>query len=204
MVSTRQPTFFLPNRRFRGRVSRPIRHLARQPLDASRSSSPEKISFRMPRGSFHLARSNSKGNICASRSSSANVSLSDIRETRHMSKDMDPQTGNKMVNQYMVLQELGRGVYGKVKLVMNVENNEYLALKIVQKQAKKKFGGRSYMNHLANAEPGSNPYADKLRREVAIMKKCDHPNVVRLREVIDDPASNKIYLGPLFNFELFP
>lgn len=33
-----------------------------------------------------------------------------------------------------------------------------------------------------------------MRREIAILKKCVHPHVVRLREVIDDPASDKIYL----------
>lgn len=35
----------------------------------------------------------------------------------------------------------------------------------------------------------------KIRREIAILKKCAHPHVVRLREVIDDPASRKIYLA---------
>jgi serine/threonine protein kinase len=37
--------------------------------------------------------------------------------------------------------------------------------------------------------------AQKIRREIAIMKKCIHPNVVRLIEVIDDPDVRKIYLG---------
>ena len=35
----------------------------------------------------------------------------------------------------------------------------------------------------------------KIRREIAVMKKCSHQNLVRLREVIDDPASKKVYLG---------
>jgi SNF1-activating kinase 1 len=35
----------------------------------------------------------------------------------------------------------------------------------------------------------------KIRREIAVMKKCIHQNLVRLREVIDDPASKKVYLG---------
>ncbi|KAG0334079.1 hypothetical protein BG004_000565 [Podila humilis] len=34
----------------------------------------------------------------------------------------------------------------------------------------------------------------KIHREIAIMKKCIHPNVVRLVEVIDDPNARKIYL----------
>lgn len=35
----------------------------------------------------------------------------------------------------------------------------------------------------------------KVKREIAIMKKCAHENVVRLKEVIDDPHSKKIFMG---------
>ncbi|KAJ9061919.1 hypothetical protein DSO57_1015948 [Entomophthora muscae] len=34
----------------------------------------------------------------------------------------------------------------------------------------------------------------KVQREIAILKKCQHPHVVQLKEVIDDPASRKIYM----------
>lgn len=36
---------------------------------------------------------------------------------------------------------------------------------------------------------------NKIRKEVAIMKKCRHANVVRLLEVIDDKLAQKIYLS---------
>jgi serine/threonine protein kinase len=39
-----------------------------------------------------------------------------------------------------------------------------------------------------------NPYLEKIRREIAILKKCAHPNIVTLREFIDDPRAKKIYL----------
>jgi len=35
----------------------------------------------------------------------------------------------------------------------------------------------------------------KIRKEIAIMKKCRHPHVVRLYEVIDDRMKDKIYMG---------
>ena len=56
-------------------------------------------------------------------------------------------------------------------------------MKIVKKNVRKRFGSK---------EP--NPM-EKVRVEIAILKKCDHPNVVKLYEVIDSPESNKIYLG---------
>lgn len=33
-----------------------------------------------------------------------------------------------------------------------------------------------------------------LDREIAILKKMNHPNIVKLFEVIDNPEKNKIYL----------
>ncbi|KAK9369533.1 kinase-like domain-containing protein [Lipomyces kononenkoae] len=35
---------------------------------------------------------------------------------------------------------------------------------------------------------------EKIRREIAILKKCNHPHIVRLREVLDDSSSKKIFL----------
>ena len=35
----------------------------------------------------------------------------------------------------------------------------------------------------------------KIRKEIAIMKKCRHLHVVRLLEVIDDKLNDRIYMG---------
>jgi [calcium/calmodulin-dependent protein kinase] kinase len=41
----------------------------------------------------------------------------------------------------------------------------------------------------------SNTPATKLMREIAIMKKLDHPNVVNLLQVIDDPKNQMLYMS---------
>lgn len=47
----------------------------------------------------------------------------------------------------------------------------------------------------AGTEPASKENEQKIRREISILEKCCHPNVVRLREVIDVPESRKIYMA---------
>jgi [calcium/calmodulin-dependent protein kinase] kinase len=37
-------------------------------------------------------------------------------------------------------------------------------------------------------------YFEDIKREIAIMKKLLHPNILRLFEVLDDPKVNKMYL----------
>ena len=40
---------------------------------------------------------------------------------------------------------------------------------------------------------------DKIYKEIAIMKKLDHPNVVKLVEVVDDPEEDNLYMGDKTN-----
>ncbi|RHZ56086.1 hypothetical protein Glove_406g50 [Diversispora epigaea] len=108
----------------------------------------------------------------------------EVKETDKMYKDYDLATGNKIINKYMLVRELGRGVYGKVKLGQDLESGEWVAIKIVDRVTRRRLGPRN--NDLTNEQ--------KIRKEIAILKKCVHPHVVRLKEVIDDPMSRKIYL----------
>ncbi|KAI9361032.1 kinase-like domain-containing protein [Pilaira anomala] len=116
-----------------------------------------------------------------------------ILTTNTISKEYDPETGNKIINNFMILKEIGRGMHGKVKLAQDMETGELVAIKIVDKQSRRRQLG---YNVLKQKEFLTTPENEqKIRREIAILKKCIHPHVVRLREVIDDPASRKIYLA---------
>jgi len=117
-------------------------------------------------------------------STSSNGQVHHVTETHHVTKDYDVITGAKVVNKYEFIKTVGRGVHGKVKLAKDIETGEYVAIKIVNRTQRKRLGRWDPME----AE-------QKIRREIAIMKKCVHPNVVALQEVMDDPNSKKIYLG---------
>ncbi|GAW14982.1 hypothetical protein ANO14919_043900 [Xylariales sp. No.14919] len=106
-----------------------------------------------------------------------------VRETHKALVDLDMTTGRKSINQYEVIEELGRGVHGKVKLARNLENGENVAIKIIPRFSKTRRLGK------VTASP-----QDKTKREIAILKKIRHPNVVGLLEIIDDPEFKKIYV----------
>lgn len=91
-------------------------------------------------------------------------------------------TGNKLINEYEILDELGRGEHGKVKLGRHMRTGKKVAIKIVQRYSKRRRLGK-----LGNPE-------DKVKKEVAILKKARHENVVSLLEVIDDPNQQKVYI----------
>jgi serine/threonine protein kinase len=98
-----------------------------------------------------------------------------VATTSHLQKRLDDD-GCKVINGYTIIDELGRGAYGKVKLAVDAANCP-VAIKIVRKSQAKKLGGDA-----------------ALAREIAVMKKLKHRNVVPLYEVINDPESDKLYM----------
>ena len=60
------------------------------------------------------------------------------------------------------------------------------------------FKGRKLPNRKApggaERKQSENPL-QKVYREIAIMKKLDHPNVTKLVEVLDDPEDDNLYMG---------
>ncbi|KAK9459189.1 kinase-like domain-containing protein [Lipomyces oligophaga] len=107
-----------------------------------------------------------------------------VKETNQIHMDYDPVSGRKMLNTYEIIRELGRGQHGKVKLGRDLMDGEFVAIKIMNRNDRPRLG---------RSRAGSTQ-EQKIRREIAILKKCDHPHIVRLREVLDDPTSPKIFL----------
>jgi [calcium/calmodulin-dependent protein kinase] kinase len=96
--------------------------------------------------------------------------------------------GKKRVNQYENIRLLGKGAHGKVYLCRNIENNVQCAVKMINKSIIKSFRRL--------VPPGFSQKTDVniVKAEIAVLKKLNHPNVVKLLEVIDDPEQDKVYL----------
>jgi serine/threonine protein kinase len=92
-------------------------------------------------------------------------------------------TGEKMLNQYIVKASLGEGSFGKVKLCVDTRTGKKVAIKIMRKSFLKRRKVGMKGNALLD-----------VMREIAIMKKMHHPNVVTLFEVINDEQNDKLYL----------
>ncbi|AQK45081.1 serine/threonine-protein kinase GRIK1 isoform X1 [Zea mays] len=105
-----------------------------------------------------------------------------VKETKKVFRSED-ENGNKMVNQYVHLGKIGSGSYGKVVLYRNIKDGKLYAIKVLNKPYMMKV--RVVRTETAMTD---------VLREVSIMKMLNHPNIVNLVEVIDDPNIDKFYM----------
>uniref|UniRef100_H2M491 calcium/calmodulin-dependent protein kinase n=1 Tax=Oryzias latipes TaxID=8090 RepID=H2M491_ORYLA len=93
------------------------------------------------------------------------------------------------LNQYKLKDEIGKGSYGVVKLAYNEDDNTYYAMKVLSKKKLMRQAGfpRRPAPRGARALPEgpTQPKGplERVYQEIAILKKLDHPNVVKLVEV---------------------
>ncbi|KAJ8368369.1 hypothetical protein SKAU_G00083970 [Synaphobranchus kaupii] len=105
------------------------------------------------------------------------------------------------LNQYKLKNEIGKGSYGVVKLAYNEDDDKYYAMKVVSKKKMMKQYGfpRRPPPRGARTAQGDQVKVlgplDRVYQEIAILKKLDHLNIVRLVEVLDDPADDKLHMA---------
>jgi serine/threonine-protein kinase 11 len=81
------------------------------------------------------------------------------------------------LNQYLLAARISRGTTGKVYLAIDTEANRKFAAKSIQ----------------LNRAHSSCPIL-LLEREIRFMRKLDHPNLIRLHEVVHRQDTNTVYL----------
>lgn len=93
------------------------------------------------------------------------------------------KTKGKLTDFYKIKKELGKGTYGRVYQVEHKISNEIRACKHLSKAA------------LKNTE--------KLNTEINILVKTDHPNIIKLYEVYEDPRYIFLIMEECTGGELF-
>lgn len=99
-----------------------------------------------------------------------------------------PPKKNKRVGNYKLLKTIGKGTFGKVKLAENVETGSQVAVKIIEK---------------ANVSTLKQKHS--VQREVRLMKLLNHPNIVKVFDILE--TETEIYIameladgGELFDY----
>ena len=92
----------------------------------------------------------------------------------------------KKVGKYEIYKTLGEGTFGKVKRALNTETEEWVAIKVLDKEKiqKQNMGAQ-------------------VKKEISIMKLVRHPHVVRLNEVLASRTKIFIVLELVTGGELF-
>lgn len=126
----------------------------------------------------------------------------------------DDGTAEHRINQYTIKQEIGRGSFGAVHLAADQYGKEYAVKEFSKSRLRKraqshilrkpfnqrKRGALAGFNSPLHRRTGDDTTEqaesplELIKEEIAIMKKLNHPNLVQLIEVLDDPTEDSLYM----------
>lgn len=109
---------------------------------------------------------------------------------KHLESNSHELQDGQRWNQYVELKDLGSGSYGCVKLVLNDKDNRNYAMKITSK--KKLIRQAGFSRRPPRMKKKVLTPLQRIYEEIAILKKLDHPNVIKLVEVLDDDNRDHI------------
>ena len=99
------------------------------------------------------------------------------------------ENGNKYYNEYKFISFLGSGAFSKIELVE--KDGVKYAMKIIDKEFLK---SQKNMEYDDNGNLIINNSFENALKEIAILKKTNHPNIIRLYEIMYCKKNKKIYL----------
>ena len=108
-------------------------------------------------------------------SSSNKQNLKPLNLNRGGNVSNNEAKGRKMVGNYILGKTIGEGTFGKVKIAVHIPTGEKVAVKVLEK---------SRIREQADIR--------RVNREIKILKKTRHVNVIQLYEVLD--TQNSVYL----------
>lgn len=117
----------------------------------------------------------------------------------HVTESTKQDDDTLRINQYSVLEVIGKGAQGEVFRVVDTSNPflQEFALKVMRAGRVKKILRKPLAAPPPGATPSSavpTPPAGDAMHELAVMKKLNHPNVVKLKEIIAEERKDRVYL----------
>ncbi|TDL26178.1 kinase-like protein [Rickenella mellea] len=113
------------------------------------------------------------------------------------------ENNERLYNQYFIVEKIGQGVFGRVyKAHDRKKGDAVVAIKVCKRHnIEEERMSQLRRNNPLPRSKGKARLADNLqaaeiriRKEIAIMRKCNHSQIVRLYEVIDDRSQEKILM----------
>ncbi|NXL43126.1 KKCC1 kinase, partial [Podilymbus podiceps] len=162
------------------------RHVPKRPLTRPVLSS-RKLSLQERSSGGYLASSNTPGYGPYATGPSPRIMRRPTIESNRVS--ISDSEDCVQLNQYKLQSEIGKGSYGVVKLAYNENDDKYYAMKVLSKKKLLKQYGfpRRPPPRGSKASSGEQPKPmaplDRVYQEIAILKKLDHVNIVKLIEV---------------------
>ncbi|NXE87274.1 KKCC1 kinase, partial [Menura novaehollandiae] len=163
-----------------------LRHVPKRPLTRP-SLSSRKLSLQERSSGGYLASSNTAGCGPYATGPSPRIMRRPTIESNRVS--ISDSEDCVQLNQYKLQSEIGKGSYGVVKLAYNENDDKYYAMKVLSKKKLLKQYGfpRRPPPRGSKASSGEQPQSmaplDRIYQEIAILKKLDHINIVKLIEV---------------------
>lgn len=111
-------------------------------------------------------------------------------EAREWAFKMGDDDGGFSVNQYQVGKLLGAGAYGEVRLASDTAGKQY-AVKCLSRSFLKKQ--REFVKS-GGGRPKIKTALQDVQREIAIMKKTEHKNLVKMVEAIDIENKDQMFI----------
>uniref|UniRef100_A0A8B9V189 Calcium/calmodulin dependent protein kinase kinase 1 n=1 Tax=Anas zonorhyncha TaxID=75864 RepID=A0A8B9V189_9AVES len=164
------------------------RHGSKRPL-ARPVLSSRKLSLQERSSGGYLASSNSPGFGAYATGPSPRIMRRPTIESNRVS--ISDAEDCVQLNQYKLQSEIGKVRSWSLLLAMKV---------LSKKKLLKQYGfPRRPPPRGSKASTGEQPKPmaplDRVYQEIAILKKLDHVNIVKLIEVLDDPAEDNLYMG---------
>ncbi|ETO05626.1 Protein kinase domain containing protein [Reticulomyxa filosa] len=119
--------------------------------------------------------------------SSNNNNNNKVLKVRQQREKKGKKEKSFYINQYLCYKQLGKGTFGNVVLAKDISKNRKMAIKIINKSSLKKKVIFKKDKSITNA-------LEHIYREISIMQKLNHPNTLKLYEVIDDSVQDQLFL----------